>query len=1270
MSRSGSHAGRGFRYQHAVSAWLAVQVWGGKRSPEIVVPEGADDVELRGRNGRILVQVKSRRGHLGDFSVADVAGFIRALWSRAARDKDRVARLLLVLERGLAGGKIVNGVLGTEVRSVLRNHAGFATFSDITEIAIVANPREDGIATISSTLACTPMIAEVAFGDVLTRIGAIADENGVLSKESYRGVSSTETQRAFDRILANTSPGLLQDAISKGLCEAVDFTTALEDPSFYMGVDVQPGHLAAGLIVERPDSTGRAISALERARNLLIAGPSGSGKSALMWEIAAATRHTIRWFRIKSAATDIAALIRLADSMRATRDAPMGFVVDDVGRVLSEVWNALARETSERPGLVLMGSVREEDLLPLPERHRAYELREEPDERLAKRIWAELQQRGATSASGWREAWRQSQGLVLEFAHILTQGARLRDVIQTQIEGRARDPARLIEIKVLRVVSAAGMAGVAVDTALLSKVLGVEDEVISFAMRRLLDEHLVRRIGSSRVGSLHQLRAAAIFDSCHAFPPPSPEKSICDAVACLAEDEVGAFVARCLEAGLISRERVISALAARLNERPDILFAADALRGLGQAQIAQSVKDWLSSEAARAISPTHLQLATMFGLPGIEFPKIDMLERLRTASDALRSLVTAASQDDPRRALVGHLLEETVTSLVGKVDDLSSLEIFLRALVGSVLEPNLLVTLRLLRPPLLVAPLSDVKALLQTIRVVDGLAAREWVAAVGQDALLARIHAGTPWSTPAALVQEQEGLTAYCNIRFVSSTSQQDPHSDVVAMCHLLLALAPDAEIAVCSAMGPNEKILGIGALKIADKRIRRRDLPPPAVPEWNRRWMLAVGDAVAPATYTQYLSQSSELLERLLPALEEFLNAWFGSRQVGPSCAAAFDDVERRCVEMTPPTSAAQAAFAESNGENRFSTPIQDVLQGFSGILTDLAKLPEEASRCLLVLDDLRKHVEKAELEPWHLLEGGKPSALDRMKSLANDLFLIAGESGFIGAKPGAIWRKPKASRRTAFTLAMLDVKNAFQRRIEAFRQEVLRELRDTGLTIEVLVRRDLKQVSPWPPTEVMLIVDSTDPIAWLTSLAENSSRFRAAVGTYRRFYAVPRIRGLCACQLAMGGREVLLPEADTARDWLQESRHALLDDSIVRTFRALAEALTEISGIQKYGYGSEGRPAVEREALVRAEATAETALGRLRHEIGSVPSQIEDLVNAARSGGSTLAGDALNAVDGLLAGEAASMTAILLGLIQFDLDRARDVDAVKLAAEGLRGA
>ena len=77
-SRAGSHAGRGFRYQDAVSVWLAVEVWAGRRPAATVIPEGGDDIEMRGAL-TTFVQVKSRREHLGGYSAGEAARYIEEL---------------------------------------------------------------------------------------------------------------------------------------------------------------------------------------------------------------------------------------------------------------------------------------------------------------------------------------------------------------------------------------------------------------------------------------------------------------------------------------------------------------------------------------------------------------------------------------------------------------------------------------------------------------------------------------------------------------------------------------------------------------------------------------------------------------------------------------------------------------------------------------------------------------------------------------------------------------------------------------------------------------------------------------------------------------------------------------------------------------------------------------------------------------------------------------------------------------------------------------
>ena len=88
-TRSGARAGRGVRYQDAVSAWLAAAAWSGDAAWVTVVPEGVDDVTLHGEDLETRVQIKSRHDPRGLFSTAEIAGYV----AKAALDlPDRLER--------------------------------------------------------------------------------------------------------------------------------------------------------------------------------------------------------------------------------------------------------------------------------------------------------------------------------------------------------------------------------------------------------------------------------------------------------------------------------------------------------------------------------------------------------------------------------------------------------------------------------------------------------------------------------------------------------------------------------------------------------------------------------------------------------------------------------------------------------------------------------------------------------------------------------------------------------------------------------------------------------------------------------------------------------------------------------------------------------------------------------------------------------------------------------------------------------------------------
>lgn len=573
-SRAGSNAGRGFRYQDAVSAWLAVEIWADQRASAIVIPEGGDDIELRGKETS-FVQVKSRREHLGDYTVGETTRHIEELWNRSLGSALRPQRLELVLEREVAGlsplddhpaVRAIEGPISTR----LSQFSGVSDLLPRTSISVATSPQEWATSLITDRLNCAPIAAQMCFADLLIRVGALADANGRVAPENYRGLSISDTETSIRDVLATIDIDAIERALRDGVCEPVDFLTPLNDPNFYLGVDVEPGHIAAGLVAERPRSRSALVQGIEQRRAALIVGPSGAGKSALMWEVANTLRHTVRWFRIRRmSAADIPSLRQLVRTFRASEDCPLGFVMDDVGRNGPESWGALLKEAMSVPGVVLLGSVREEDVALIAERARAAEIRADPDDELAERLWRELHEVEKTNWAGWREPWKMSDGLLLEYVHILTRGQRMHELLADQVAARISDPTRSLELDILRSGAWAGAANAEIDASTLAHTLSVSEADLSRALQRLIQEHLVRSPAPGAVTGLHQLRSEELLQLTHQTTLPTLETSFARTVASVPATDLELLVADTLSARRLPVPAALAGLIARLESEQD-----------------------------------------------------------------------------------------------------------------------------------------------------------------------------------------------------------------------------------------------------------------------------------------------------------------------------------------------------------------------------------------------------------------------------------------------------------------------------------------------------------------------------------------------------------------------------------------------------------------------------------------------------------------------------------------------------------------------------
>jgi hypothetical protein len=180
----------GFRYQDAVTVMLALRVWAGVRPPAIIIPEGNDDVEWRSAESSGLVQIKSRRGHLGGLPLANAKDYIAELWERHDKFTPPATRLKLILEQGLidheatADGRFApSAKLAKQLPGQARGKALLAK----TEVWQVPSPNTDSIAIITAHRPCSQIAAALCVAQLLHEVGMLANDNGRLKGNPPRG---------------------------------------------------------------------------------------------------------------------------------------------------------------------------------------------------------------------------------------------------------------------------------------------------------------------------------------------------------------------------------------------------------------------------------------------------------------------------------------------------------------------------------------------------------------------------------------------------------------------------------------------------------------------------------------------------------------------------------------------------------------------------------------------------------------------------------------------------------------------------------------------------------------------------------------------------------------------------------------------------------------------------------------------------------------------------------------------------------------------------
>jgi hypothetical protein len=489
-SRHGAHNVAGVGYQIVVGLHLLIEGYARTLPIVALTPEGLEDLdcELDGGEG-LPIQAKERSAPVGFSLVAD---FIQhAAGSASVGGRKRIA---LVTNASLDPAWGPTGwdtpllaSLGTAERQQLAETFPTLPSSQLddllarTHVVVLPERLDDHMALrLAELFGMPPRHAAIAVAELLT---ALQTDSAAQQHTSPRNAVRWLVDRVrveCERLTTIIDPTQLHELGRAGSIASIDFgeRSDLLLEQFLAGVDVRPLHIAAGLDIARPTELSEVRQGLIDRRYALIVGPSGSGKSGVLWRSAYdLTAERVRAFCVRSLSSDqVGALLRYEEDFRPSLAVRQGVVV--------------------RPRL---------------------------DEALARGIAGTLVRRAVPTRLAPEEAFPASEGLLMEYLSLLLSGQRLEAVVGEQADDLLRAD-RSIEREVVRVVCAADVLETSLPPEALERIVS-DLTALPSALNRAHREHLIVQDDDGRWGGLHELRSQAIIDRLHAVPPPTLEKT-------------------------------------------------------------------------------------------------------------------------------------------------------------------------------------------------------------------------------------------------------------------------------------------------------------------------------------------------------------------------------------------------------------------------------------------------------------------------------------------------------------------------------------------------------------------------------------------------------------------------------------------------------------------------------------------------------------------------------------------------------------------------
>ena len=1053
---------------------MASRMASGELVIDRLIPEGFDDLQLDAPEP-VQMEIKSRQDHLGPFPIGRAASHIVDAWFRHTHRFGTDRRLVVVLEQGIVGwggapedhlveipvARLVEEVdgLGASLAAGVASRGRPPTVVDELKIGttLLICSWDDLIAGTERHLELVvknlPKAALGVIGrDLQSMVAAAVDANAEAGFEARAGLDRTGLVDKINSLAELIDLESIEYALVQGICSPVNRQPIAIGDAYYEGVSTQPGHVAAGLVVPRPDLVEQVMASLEIKRPVLLVGPSGVGKSAVLWTLPFALPG-ILWFGVhRMSDDDLTHMVRLLKAYRPSTGAPVGLLVDAAGTGDLEGWSRLGKAVAAMPGVFLAGSARREDLFSLGALADCTIVPVSLDEDAAAAIHSGLIRRGATNVPHWREAFEQAHGLTLEFTHLLTQGTRLSDVLSDQVADRVRG-GRSLELRVLALVATADSWSASIPIVDLEAGAGASPPELHAALERLVKEHLLVEHGGV-VGGIHPIRSRAIVDVIHRIPPPELKATVESVLKMLHGPALSRFLYEVLRDVPALEEAVLRALYGLAQDDAECLIAC--LRGLEMLDFYRQASAWAEIAERHDVPPALRPLVLQFTIAGIDGPGI-FPDQVQNATAEMASLPVQSATKD---ALLGTVGLDRLASDLATATNADVCLRLLRAVRLTSVDWRPLLTALVPGSPLIDAlqgwSLPTIGDCVSAARDVSLDLARAFVdAAGGTEGILRRIHDSDPWIRELQVASVERELVGVARFLYISESEQGDARERAVEIGQLLLRTLPDISKIDVKAVLPGGRALEIGGIEHGSSGLLRQNDHHLGAIAWNQD-RIRLAQSLFGTNETERLVQASELLDELAKLVRDFGNAFVRSRGETDDPKALF---KRRSAlyakgRILPPR-LGTTPFSDENRVELSDSLSALVTEVCDKVLPRLGNTDQhKAVSAYIGRTVLGTYVPEVREQPWRLLGfQDPPLALGELSTGLSDIVAVLTE---MSAGPDSVRNVINAGRsgtaQRALSRAAEKSRRWTRRRVQERRRAMTTAVRSTGLTVDVI--------------------------------------------------------------------------------------------------------------------------------------------------------------------------------------------------------------------------